>query len=364
MRARVLGFFGSVLFCWLAFVPSGYAATQIGQVASVPFGYCSIGARVQDTVASTTPSYTVPAGGGVITSWSHKAGSAAGRELGLKVWQRTGVATDFTAVGQSGLKVLTTSTVNTFAVRIPVQAGDVLGLRMGNPSSIPAGGAACVHNTASSGDWSPMGADAPLGTTVTLFSPGTAYRLNIAANIEPDADGDGFGDESQDQCPTDASTQGSCPPPPPVTPAPTPPATQPSSVPVDTFFAGMAIAGKTVRVDSKGRVPVRISCPAAETTCTGKLTLKTKGKVKVSASRKRARKRKVTLGRKSFTIAGGKTAKVKVRLSKKNQRLLRKLRTVRVVATAVAHDQASNSQTTKKSLKLKAAKKKRKKRGR
>ena len=151
---------------------------------------------------------------------------------------------------------------------------------------------------------------------------------------------------------------------PPSLPAPTSPVTQPSLVPVDASFAGMSIAGKTVRVDSKGRVPVRVSCPAAETTCTGKLTLKTKGKVKVSASRKRARKRKVTLGRKSFTIAGGKTAKVKVRLSKKNQRLLRKLRTVRVVATAVAHDQASNSQTTKKTLKLKAAKKKRKKRGR
>ena len=35
-------------------------------------------------------------------------------------------------------------------------------------------------------------------------------RLNVAADIEPDADHDGYGDETQDACATDPSRQGSC----------------------------------------------------------------------------------------------------------------------------------------------------------
>ena len=37
------------------------------------------------------------------------------------------------------------------------------------------------------------------------------FRLNVAADIEPDADHDGYGDETQDCCATDPSRQGPAP---------------------------------------------------------------------------------------------------------------------------------------------------------
>ena len=43
--------------------------TESGAPASCPPDFN----RVQDSTAPTSPSYAVPAGGGVITSWSHHA---------------------------------------------------------------------------------------------------------------------------------------------------------------------------------------------------------------------------------------------------------------------------------------------------
>ncbi|KKL09760.1 hypothetical protein LCGC14_2562640, partial [marine sediment metagenome] len=151
------------------------------------------------------------------------------------------------------------------------------------------------------------------------------------------------------------------PPPPPAPPAPT--------VTADTTAPRMSIKSRgTVRVGSNGVVPFTLSCPSSEPGgCTGKVTLKSRGKVRVSTSglgtaRKRARKRKVTLGSKSFRIAGGKSAVVKVRLSKKNRRLLRKLRRIRARATVKASDTAGNARTRAKNVTLKAAKKRKKRR--
>lgn len=157
--------------------------------------------------------------------------------------------------------------------------------------------------------------------------------------------------------PVDFSTTPPLPPPPP----PAPPVT------ADTTAPRMSIKSRgTVRVGSNGVVPFTLSCPSSEPGgCTGKVTLKSRGKVRVSTSgadtaRKRARKRKVTLGSKSFRIAGGKSAVVKVRLSKKNGRLLRKLRRIRARATVKARDTAGNARTRAKNVTLKAAKKRKK----
>lgn len=180
-------------------------ATLIGQ-NSMPSENCGAGlVGVQDTTAAP-PLYSVPAGGGVVTSWMHLA-PAGGKTLQLKLVRRTGAST-YLVIGQSALELLVAGS-NTFSTRIPVQAGDLLALY--TPS-----GTACALSTAASGDVAKtMGGSpsdpAPVGATLSAPNSVPSTRLAIAANVEADADGDQFGDETQDGCPTNASAQGACP---------------------------------------------------------------------------------------------------------------------------------------------------------
>jgi len=126
----------------------------------------------------------------------------------------------------------------------------------------------------------------------------------------------------------------------------------------DTSGPRMAIASKLLKVGSEGIVRIPLSCPSSEPGgCAGTLSLETLGRVRVTASssRKRTRQRKVKLGSSSFRVAGGRTTAVKVRLSRKNRRLVKKLRRVRVRAIVRARDKAGNSATTKKNLTLRAS---------
>jgi predicted NUDIX family NTP pyrophosphohydrolase len=129
--------------------------------------------------------------------------------------------------------------------------------------------------------------------------------------------------------------------------------------PADTNGPVMAIVGKTVRMGAGGVVTLALSCPASEAGgCEGALALDAFVRLrasKTSAGRARSRLRRVKLGESSFRIAGGQSAKVNVRVSKRRQRLVRRLKKLRVVATITARDQAGNAQTTKKTLTLKPA---------
>jgi hypothetical protein len=159
--------------------------------------------ELQEAVAGP-PSYTVP-DGGVIVSWSHYEGPPSGNMMRLKIFRRTDVPTSFFTVGQSAVESLTAGVVNTFATRIPVQAGDVLG------ESTLTLGADCDFSGTAGDTERGVGGDPPPGSTVTFGPPSGPTRINVAATLEPDADNDGFGDETQDACPTDETTQGACP---------------------------------------------------------------------------------------------------------------------------------------------------------
>ena len=92
--------------------------------------------------------------------------------------------------------------VQAFDTRLPVQAGDALGI------DTPGGEGYVIGSAGSVDFYSPK-----LGATETR-NPSTAaaqYYLAVNADIEADADGDGYGDETQDQCPTEARTHGPCP---------------------------------------------------------------------------------------------------------------------------------------------------------
>ena len=114
----------------------------------------------------------------------------------------------------------------------------------------------------------------------------------------------------------------------------------------DRSAPAMALAGKAVKLQSGGVVLVPLSCPASEAGgCAGSVVLET-----------RQGKRRIALGKGSFRIPGAGSARVKVRLSKKNQRLVRKLKKVSVYAVVNAHDPSGNARTTKSRLTLRAAK--------
>jgi hypothetical protein len=175
------------------------AATTLGETSTSSTGDCMTAMNPYTEVQVSTgaaPSYAVPAGGGVITSWSHQGGANETGELKLKVYRPTMNATQYTVVGHSQ-QTMAANTLTTTNTRIPVQAGDTLGY-----TRLVGAVMSCLFSTANAGDVvdDAPGVDTADGDTTTFSFPGTHLRINIAAVLEPDADGDGYGDESQDNC--------------------------------------------------------------------------------------------------------------------------------------------------------------------
>jgi hypothetical protein len=76
----------------------------------------------------------------------------------------------------------------------------------------------------------------------------------------------------------------------------------------------------------------------------------------VAAKHKKARRRVLTLGKARFSIPAGKTARVKLRLSKTAMKLLRSRSrsTLRTIAVVVSHDGGGASKPSRGRLVLKA----------
>jgi hypothetical protein len=167
------------------------AATSLGQAGN-PFVVCDGPATYLQGSVGRAPSYTVPAGGGVITSWS-TAAVAGGAQVKLALFRPTPTPDEYTTVGTSSAETMRSSSLNAFGTRIAVQAGDVLGML------ILSGAHSCVAiNTGSDGDRVQRVEGTLLDTGMTqIFSDPSQSerRLNIAAVLETDADGDGIGDE-------------------------------------------------------------------------------------------------------------------------------------------------------------------------
>lgn len=192
----------SIALLLLALLPTiSAAATSVGQVDPSPGGMCTALTYVQDIVAPGTPGYSTPQG--VITSWSSNIGPNPTVDK-LKVFRRTTDPDKFLVAATDGPRTMQLNGLNTFPVRIPVDAGDLLGL------TIVGTGASCLYGNSPSmiKCFSP---EPDAGTIATTDTCQDAYQINVAATVEADADRDGFGDESQDKCATDALVQGACP---------------------------------------------------------------------------------------------------------------------------------------------------------
>jgi hypothetical protein len=135
---------------------------------------------------------------GVVTRWRVRTAGAV-TAMTFQVVRRSSpgayrvVASDTQAIAAGG--------VSEFTSRIPIGAGDRIGLH-GTSGAVP------FHS-------SPVGDtvdvfDPPLGDTTQGATRSDAGEMLAQADVEPDADGDHFGDETQDLCPTGAATQLQC----------------------------------------------------------------------------------------------------------------------------------------------------------
>ena len=112
--------------------------------------------------------------------------------------------------------------------------------------------------------------------------------------------------------------------------------------PKDTTAPLVTIAPRSAKMSKLGKVTLSLVCPADEATCTGRVDLRSLRGARSAA-----------IGGKQFTVAGGQTVQVKVQLSKRNQRLVKRLRKgLKAQATAVATDGAGNTGTSKATLRI------------
>jgi hypothetical protein len=144
---------------------------------------------------------------GVVTEWQFQATTNPGTLVFQILNGDPAMNTTFTPVVESTPEVAAADTLNKFATRLPITAGQFVGLRTITTSH------GCYY--LGSTGFTDFGSTAPPAPTPASGpssygnASGTA-ATNIAATIEPDADGDGYGDETQDGCVTSKLRQDDC----------------------------------------------------------------------------------------------------------------------------------------------------------
>jgi hypothetical protein len=185
-------------------------ATVVGQVAPTADDASSCGGAtlvLSGSVAPGTSTYTVPPGGGILTSWSVQGGDGTST-LELKVVRETAPMDYLIEAQDPTPRTVPAGQLATFDIGIPVEGGEELALW------VPDGGHWCSWASTAENALEYRAGSYPEPAPGENFPTGSeegGLRVNVSAVLEADADGDGFGDESQDGCPQVASTQGPCP---------------------------------------------------------------------------------------------------------------------------------------------------------
>jgi len=152
-----------------------------------------------------------------------------------------------------------------------------------------------------------------------------------------------------------------------------PPAGGVPAAPVPVESAGGGVAGYEIAVpaqvpdaklastalvaSSSGAVSIKVSCPAAESRCAGRVTLRTLSAVIAAAGSAAKTKTSIlTLATGSFNVAGGKVETVTLHLTAKARKLLAGSHVLRARATIVAHDPSGATHTTQTTVTLRAPK--------
>jgi hypothetical protein len=287
-------------------------------------GGSSACARVQLTSGGAS---TSPAADGVVVRWRMQAPQAG--TYRVVILEPTGGGNFTYARKSDAVTIGADEALSTFPARLPIKAGGYVGF-----VPPPAASATTSEPIPAGSTFSTVG-DAPLGSPTTIV-PGIGGAILYNADIEPDVDHDSYGDVTQDGCPGNATTHGVCPgTPPPPPPPPLPPA---------AVFASFGSSAKSLRVSKKGAFSYSFTATPLNP---GKVSLKATKKVKIGS-----KKRLMTVAAKSFTASSASKVKVKLKLSSKNLKALKKARKLRFVVTA-----ALGGKTFTAKLTLKAPKK-------
>lgn len=186
----------------------GQAATTIGQAPPTDgtLQDCTSGGQTLDAAQLATATgngYVVPAGGGVITSWTSTiTGTGTVR---LRVFDPSSTTAEVTPVAQSDAIDLATAQPGPHPTRIPVKGGEPIGFALNTTNSH-----GCIAPGGSNGNVITIGPYGAIGQPQATSGPMATTLINMAATVEPDADGDGYGDETQDSCPTDPTAHENC----------------------------------------------------------------------------------------------------------------------------------------------------------
>ena len=178
--------------------PARASTTNLGAVA--PAGTtgsaCSPCSFVQKTGGS--PSYVVPGGGGVITSWSFRGGTSVpdGDVVRLRLYRPGASSGSYLVLADAADRAPLANTVRTTGVRITVSGGEMIGLRVSTSGDTPPSFAGAPGDTI--GSTPPITDPAPGQETGSLLET-SGQQLNVAVKLESDFDHDGLGDDTQDE---------------------------------------------------------------------------------------------------------------------------------------------------------------------
>jgi hypothetical protein len=183
---RVLGTLatlGAAVAATAVIVPSGASALAIGYTDR-PEAFDCVGPSTyfQQATAAASPSYTVPAGGGVITGWETLGGTSAGAQVKLGVFRPTGAPGQFTTTAASAALTVQAGRRNRADTQIPVFGGETIGLLVlsgthqcintfdSNLSDVGQADGTAVHDT---------------GSTFSYSDPNAGELINVRADVLP-----------------------------------------------------------------------------------------------------------------------------------------------------------------------------------
>jgi hypothetical protein len=208
MRMRV-GLTGAlIVLAALAAPATGSASTTIGSSLVDPFfNGLNCNAFMTGCTASNGPLMPVgsrASGGlnspinGIVVRWRLKSGPTPD-VTSLRIL-RPGSSTTRSAAGTSTPETPTASSISTFDTRLPIAAGDTIGVDSKGP---PVASLA----TADMRYWAPALPDNGAPAASSSFANA---ELLVNADIEADGDHDLYGDETQDGCPLEPATHDGC----------------------------------------------------------------------------------------------------------------------------------------------------------
>lgn len=184
----------AIVLLSLAAVQPAPAATRIGSECSADQISMSGFLMVQEKKSSGSAVPVASPGAGILTSWTFRADAfGVEPEPGYMKVLRLVAPGTFEVVGESTSELLGPG-VHTYPARIPVQAGDRVGLYATSGSFY------CDEGGGEDLIWS-LNRNLAVGSSATFAANAPGIQVPVSATIEADADADGYGDETQDGCP-------------------------------------------------------------------------------------------------------------------------------------------------------------------